>query len=74
MSCRLLSNATPFVSNYVSHEQELIVKGKKAAAQVESWKTSQGAETGPERLVSGNRKAELQKPLEDALRTEQDYR
>jgi hypothetical protein len=61
--------------HYVSHERELIVEVKKAAAQVESWKASQGGQkrdpNDPRVQQLKGRVAEI---IQDALRTEQDYR
>jgi hypothetical protein len=61
--------------HYVSHERELIVQVKKAAAQVESWKASQGGQkldpNDPRVRQLKSRVAEI---TQDALRTEQDYR
>jgi hypothetical protein len=61
--------------HYVSHERELIVEVKKTAAQVESWKASQGGQkldpNDPRVQQLRSRVAEI---IQDALRTEQDYR
>ena len=61
--------------HYVSRERELIVEVKKAAAQVESWKASQGGQkldpNDPRVQQLKSRVAEI---VQDALRTEQDYR
>lgn len=61
--------------HYVSHERELIVEVKKAAAQVESWKASQGPQkldpNDPRVQQLKSRVAEI---IQDALHTEQDYR
>jgi hypothetical protein len=61
--------------HYVSHERELIVEVKKAAAEVESWKGSQGGQkldpNDPRVQQLKSRVAEI---VQDALRTEQDYR
>ena len=61
--------------HYVSHERELIVEVKKTAAQVESWKASQGGKkldsNDPRVQQLKSRVAEI---IQDALRTEQDYR
>ena len=61
--------------HYVSHERELIVEVKKAAAQVESWKASQGGQkldpNDPRVQQLKSRVAEI---IQDALRTEQGYR
>jgi hypothetical protein len=61
--------------HYVSHERELIVEVKKTMAQVESWKASQGSQkldpNDPRVQQLKSRVAEI---IQDALRTEQDYR
>ena len=61
--------------HYVSHERELIVEVRKTAAQVESWKASQGGQkldpNDPRVQQLKSRVAEI---IQDALRTEQDYR
>ena len=61
--------------HYVSHERELIVEVKKTAEQVESWKASQGGKkldsNDPRVQQLKSRVAEI---IQDALRTEQDYR
>ena len=60
---------------YVSRERELIVEVRKTAAQVESWKASQGGQkldpNDPRVRQLKSRVAEI---IQDALRTEQDYR
>ena len=60
---------------YVSHERELIVEVKKTAAQVESWKVSRDGQkldsNDPRVQQLKSRVAEI---IQDALRTEQDYR
>ena len=61
--------------HYVSHERELIVELKKMMAQVESWKSAQGGQ----KLDPGDPRAQQLKSkvteiIQDALRTEQDYR
>jgi hypothetical protein len=61
--------------HYVSHERELIVEVKRAAAQVESWKASLGAQkpdpNDPRVQQLKSRVAEI---IQDVIRTEQDYR
>lgn len=61
--------------HYVSHERELIVELKKMMAQVESWKSAQGGQ----KLDPGDPRAQQLKSkvteiIQDALRTEQNYR
>ena len=61
--------------HYVSHERELIVEVKKAAAQVESWKASQdGQKLDPNDPRVQQLKSRVAEIIQDALRTEQDYR
>lgn len=61
--------------HYVSHERELIVEVKKAAAQVESWKASQGGhKLDPNDPRVQQLKSRVAEITQDALRTEQDYR
>ncbi|HEX8838324.1 MAG TPA: hypothetical protein VF748_15380 [Candidatus Acidoferrum sp.] len=61
--------------HYVSHERELIVEVKKAAAQVENWKASQdGRKLDPNDPRVQQLKSRVAEIIQDALRTEQDYR
>ena len=61
--------------HYVSHERELIVEVKKAAAQVESWKTSQGGQKlDPNDARVQELKSRVAEIIQDALRIEQGYR
>lgn len=61
--------------HYVSHERELIVELKQVLAQGVSWKESNGGQ----KLASSDPRAQQLKSkvfeiIQDALRTEQDYR
>lgn len=61
--------------HYVSHERELIAEIKKTAAQVESWKASQGGQKlDPNNPRVQQLKSRVAEIVQDALRTEQDYR
>lgn len=61
--------------HYVSHERELIVEVRKTAAQVESWKASQGGQKlDPNDPRVQQLKSRVREIIQDALRTEQDYR
>ena len=61
--------------HYVSRERELIVEVKKAAAQVEAWKGSQGGQKlNPNDPRVQQLKSRVAEIIQDALRTEQDYR
>ena len=61
--------------HYVSHERALIVEVKKNAAQVESWRAALGGRKldpyDPRVQQLQSRVADI---IQDALRTEQDYR
>lgn len=58
--------------HYVSHEGELIVEMKQILAQVQSWK-SQG-KLDPKDPRAQQTKSRLVEIVQDAIRTEQDYR
>jgi len=61
--------------HYVCHERELIVEVRKTAAQVESWKASQGGQKlAPNDSRVQQLKTRVREIIQDALRTEQDYR
>ena len=61
--------------HYVSHERELIVEVKKTVAQVESWKASQGGQKlDPNDPRVQQLKSRVVEIIQDALRSEQDYR
>lgn len=61
--------------HYVSHERELLVEVKRTMAQMESWKASQGGQTlAPNDPRVQQVKSKLEAIIQDALRTEQDYR
>jgi hypothetical protein len=62
--------------SYVSHERELIVELKQIMGRVQSWQTSQG---GQGKLDPNDPRAQqtiqrVQEIIQDAVRTEQDYR
>lgn len=61
---------------YVSHERELIVEMKQIMGRVQSWKASQG---GQGKLDPNDPRAQqtlqrVQEIIQEAVRTEQDYR
>ena len=61
--------------HYVSHERELLVEVKGTMAQMESWKASQGGQKlDPNDPRVQQVKSRLAGIIQDALRTEQDYR
>jgi hypothetical protein len=61
--------------HYVSHEGELIVELKKMMAQVESWKSAQGSQKlDPSDPRAQQLKSRITEIIQDALRTEQNYR
>jgi hypothetical protein len=61
--------------HYVSHERELIVEVKKTVAQVESWKASLGGQKlDPDDPRVQQLKSRVVGIIQDALRSEQDYR
>lgn len=61
--------------HYVSHERELIVDLKKTLAQGEAWKESNGGQKlGANDPRAQQLKSKLFEIIQDALRTEQDYR
>jgi hypothetical protein len=61
--------------HYVSHERELIVEVKKTVAQVESWKASLGGQKlDPNDPRVQQLKSRVVEIIQDALRSEQDYR
>jgi hypothetical protein len=60
---------------YVSHERELIVELKQIVAQVQSWQTSQaGQKLDPKDPRAQQMKSRILEIVQDAVRTEQDYR
>jgi hypothetical protein len=61
--------------HYVSHERELLVEIKQALAQAQSWKASQGGQKlDPNDLRVQQLKGRVTEIIQDAIRTEQDYR
>jgi hypothetical protein len=60
---------------YVSHERELIIELKQMMAQVEAWKNAQGGKKlDPSDPRAQQLKSRITEIIQDALRTEQDYR
>jgi hypothetical protein len=61
---------------YVSHERELITELKQIATQVQSSQASDGGQTklDPNNPRAQQMRQRLQEIVQDALRTEQDYR
>jgi hypothetical protein len=60
---------------YVSHERELIVELKQIVTQLQSWQTSQGGKKlDPNDPRAQQMKSRILEIVQDAVRTEQDYR
>jgi len=61
--------------HYVSHEHDLIVELRRIVEQVQSMQTAQGGgKLDPKDPRASQLKTRLQEIIQDAMRTEQDYR